>query len=111
MIIGRARLGTIGGYRSDAQLGPDWYTIDRRPRLPGQVEIGDALRITSAVAFGRAPEGSLVLLLQRPLDRVEHLARQERLAQKTQRLGDPGPLGGLGVGQPRQEDGPARGSF
>src|SRR5882762_6929716 len=41
MIIGRARLGTIVWCPSDAQLGPDWYTIDRRHCRPGQGEIAD----------------------------------------------------------------------
>src|SRR5260370_10177318 len=99
MLIGRARLGAIGCGRSDAQLGPDWYTIDRRRCLPGQVEIADARRITPAVAFGRAAERSLLLLLQRPLDRVEHLAGQEWLAQKPYRLVRPQPFGRLAGGQ------------
>src|SRR5260370_36216249 len=111
MLIGRARLGAIGCGRSDAQVGPDWYTIDRRRCPPGQVEIDDARRITPAVAFGRAAERSLLLFLQRSLDRVEHLARQERLAPKTERLGDPGTLRGVGIQPTRPEDCPAREDF
>src|SRR5204862_7726074 len=53
-------------------------------------------------AAGQAGEGNSALrarLAQRALDRIEHLARAERLRQKAERLGDCGAAGRLVVGE------------
>jgi hypothetical protein len=55
-----------------------------------------------AVNGGRA--GSAFQLAKRALDRLEDLARQKRLWQKTERLRRLGASGGLAVDQPGQED-------
>src|SRR6059058_5392527 len=114
MIIGRSWLAPPVRFsqRGMGQMGLDWYSIDRRWGEPGQAEIvyGQREQNTCGIpprAGGAAPEGNSALrarLAQRALDRVEHLARAERLRQKAERLGNRGAAGRLVVGEAGQED-------
>src|SRR5689334_3925321 len=110
MIIGRSWLAPPVRFSQMGlgQMGLDWYSIDRRWGEPGQAEIVCGQREQSPCGIpprgggAKRGEGRSALqacLAQRTLDRVEDLARAERLRQKAERLGDCGAAGRLVVGK------------